>query len=248
MENRARQAVDADTLRQAMESLERWFDPDRHWGIVLAEEGWHPGVIGIVASRLVEEVCRPVVMVALDGETGKGSGRSISGFDLHGALTECADLLIRFGGHRAAAGVTVAAERMPEFQARFNEVARSRLTPDDLIPEVKVDLDIALSEATADLEALLRHFEPFGVGNATPVLAARGVRLAGPPRVLRNGHLKLRLAGDGVELDAIGWGMADIAPRLSTSTPLDVAFRLERDEWNGESRLQARLADVRASD
>lgn len=245
--NRRRQELDRSTLRDASRMIDE-LDLDSIYGIVLGGQGWHPGVIGIVASRLVEEVCRPVVMVALDGETGKGSGRSISGFDLHGALTECADLLIRFGGHRAAAGVTVAAERMPEFQARFNEVARTRLTPDDLVPEVKVDLDIALSEATPDLEALLRHFEPFGAGNATPVLAASGVRIAGQPRVLRNGHLKLRIAADGVELDAIGWGMGEMAQRLSTSTPVDVAFRLERDEWNGESRLQARLADVRESD
>ncbi|HET7621368.1 MAG TPA: single-stranded-DNA-specific exonuclease RecJ [Gemmatimonadaceae bacterium] len=244
--NRRRQELDRTTLRDASRMVDA-LDLDSTYGIVLGGEGWHPGVIGIVASRLVEEVCRPVVMVALDGETGKGSGRSISGFDLHSALTECSDLLIRFGGHRAAAGVTVAADRMTEFQARFNEVARARLTPDDLVPEVKVDLDIALSEATPDLEALLRHFEPFGVGNATPVLAATGVRLAGQPRVLRNGHLRLRIAADGVELDAIGWGMGHIAQHLSTSAPVDVAFRLERDEWNGESRLQARLADVRES-
>ncbi|HEU4584633.1 MAG TPA: single-stranded-DNA-specific exonuclease RecJ [Gemmatimonadaceae bacterium] len=244
--NRRRQELDRGTLREASRMIDS-LDLDSTYGIVLGGEGWHPGVIGIVASRLVEEVCRPVVLVALEGGTGKGSGRSISGFDLHGALTQCSDLLIRFGGHKAAAGVTVATERMPEFRERFNEVARSRLTPEDLVPEVRVDLDIALSEATPDLEALLRHFEPFGAGNATPVLAASGVRIAEPPRVLRNGHLKLRLAGDGTQLDAIGWGMGAIAPRLSTSTPVDVAFRLERDEWNGESRLQARLADVRES-
>ena len=242
--NRRRQELDRGTLRAASHLVDS-LDLDSTYGIVLAGEGWHPGVIGIVASRLVEEVCRPVVLVAIDGEEGKGSGRSIAGFDLHDALTECRDLLVRYGGHRAAAGVTVAASRVPEFAARFNEVARARLTPADLVPEVKVDLDITLSEATVDLEALLRHFEPFGAGNATPVLAASGVRIAAPPRVLRNGHLRLRLAGDGVELDAIGWGMAGLAPRLSTSTPLEVAFRLERDEWNGESRLQARLADVR---
>jgi single-stranded-DNA-specific exonuclease len=244
--NRRRQELDRATLREASHMIDA-LDLDSTYGIVLGGQGWHPGVIGIVASRLVEEVCRPVVMVALDGETGKGSGRSISGFDLHGALTECADLLIRFGGHKAAAGVTVATERMAEFKERFNDVARSRLTPEDLIPEVRVDLDIALGEATPDLEALLRHFEPFGAGNATPVLAASGVRIAEPPRVLRNGHLKLRLTAGDTQLDAIGWGMAGIAPRLSTSTPLDVAFRLERDEWNGESRLQARLAYVRES-
>ena len=244
--NRRRQELDRHTLREASHMVDA-LDLDSTYGIVLAGQGWHPGVIGIVASRLVEEVCRPVVLVALDGEEGKGSGRSIAGFDLHGALTECGDLLVRYGGHRAAAGVTVAASRVQEFAARFNDVARARLEAADLVPEVKVDLDITLSEATADLEALLRHFEPFGAGNATPVLAASGVRIAAPPRVLRNGHLKLRLTSDGAELDAIGWGMAHIAPRLTTSTPLEVAFRLERDEWNGESRLQARLADVRES-
>lgn len=244
--NRRRQELDRATLREASRMLDE-IDLSSTYGIVLGGHGWHPGVIGIVASRLVEEVCRPVVMVALDGDTGKGSGRSIRGFDLHGALTECADLLIRFGGHRAAAGVTVATERLPEFQARFNEVAVARLAPEDLVPEVRVDLDIALSDATADLEALLRHFEPFGAGNATPVLAASGVRVVAPPRVLRNGHLKLRLAADGTELEAIGWGMGDMAPSIAAADQLDVAFRLERDEWNGESRLQARLADVRAS-
>ncbi len=245
--NRRRQELDRATLREASRMMSD-LDLDSTFGVVLGGQGWHPGVIGIVASRLVEQHCRPVVLVALDGSEGKGSGRSIRGFDLHAALTECSDLLIRFGGHKAAAGVTVATERMPEFQARFNEIARSRLTADDLVPEVRVDLDISLADATPDLEALLRHFEPFGVGNASPVLAASGVRMAGPPRVLRNGHLKLRLADAGTEIDAIGWGMADIAPRIASAGQLDVAFRLERDEWNGESRLQARLADVRASD
>jgi len=245
--NRRRQELDRATLREASRMMSD-LDLDSTFGVVLGGQGWHPGVIGIVASRLVEQHCRPVVLVALDGSEGKGSGRSIRGFDLHAALTECSDLLIRFGGHKAAAGVTVATERMPEFQARFNEIARSRLTADDLVPEVRVDLDISLADATPDLEALLRHFEPFGVGNASPVLAASGVRMAGPPRILRNGHLKLRLADGGTEIDAIGWGMADIAPRIASAGQLDVAFRLERDEWNGESRLQARLADVRASD
>jgi single-stranded-DNA-specific exonuclease len=244
--NRRRQELDRATLQEASRMVAD-LDLDSTFGIVLGGEGWHPGVIGIVASRLVEQLCRPVVLVALDGAVGKGSGRSIRGFDLQAALTRCSDLLIRFGGHRAAAGVTVAAERMPEFRARFNEIARAHLTADDLVPEVRVDLDIALSDATADLEALLRHFEPFGVGNASPVLAASGVHIAAPPRVLRNGHLKLRLADAGTELEAIGWGMGDIAPRIASAGQLDVAFRLERDEWNGESRLQARLADVRAS-
>jgi single-stranded-DNA-specific exonuclease len=242
--NRHRQELDRETLARARVLVDR-LDLDSTYGIVLAEEGWHPGVIGIVASRIVEEVARPTVLIALHAGEGKGSGRSISAFDLHAGLSECRDLLVRFGGHRAAAGVTIDAGRVDEFARRFNDVARARLTPADLIPEVRVDLEVSLAQATGELEALLRHFEPFGVGNAGPVLAARGVRLASPPRIVGGDGLRLRLAGDGVELDALGWGMAARAPELAAGRTVDVAFRLERDEWNGESRLQARLADVR---
>jgi single-stranded-DNA-specific exonuclease len=185
------------------------------------------------------------VLVAVDGGLGKGSGRSISAFDLHGGLTQCSDLLIRYGGHRAAAGITIDAAQLEAFAERFNTVARARLTPDDLVPVVRVDIEVPLGSATADLEAILRHFEPFGAGNATPVLVARNVRLAAPPRVMGQGHLRLRLTSDGHELDAVGWGMAPLAPELASATQFDVAYRLERDEWNGQMRLQARVADLR---
>src|SRR4051794_25067865 len=170
------------------------------FGIVLAEQGWHAGVIGIVASRIVEETARPAVLVALDGDEGKGSGRSIPAFDLHAGLGECRDLLIRFGGHRSAAGVTVAAENVDAFAERFNEVARQRLAADDLVPEMRVDLEIAIDDANADLEALLRHFEPFGIGNPSPVLVARDVALLGSPRLVGQDGLKLRLRTGSGEL------------------------------------------------
>ena len=242
--NRERQELDRTTLRQATRRVEQ-LDLGATYGVVIAEQGWHPGVVGIVASRLLEELCRPVVLVALDGAEGKGSGRSIHAFDLHAGLGECRDLLIRFGGHRAAAGVTVAAGNVDAFAARFNDVARSRLTAEDLVPELRVDLDVRLSDLTDDLETLLRHFEPFGVGNPAPVLAARGLRVEGAPRAVGQGHLQLRLEADGTVLDAIGWGMGGLAAQLDPAEPVDVAFRLERDEWNGTSRLRARLADVR---
>ncbi|MFN2397936.1 MAG: single-stranded-DNA-specific exonuclease RecJ [Gemmatimonadaceae bacterium] len=248
--NRKRQEIDRETLVAARKRVEV-LDLDETFGIVLAEAGWHPGVIGIVAARLVEDYCRPVVLVALQGDEGKGSGRSIPAFDLHGGLTECSDLLIRFGGHRAAAGVTIQAGRVSEFADRFNEVARSRLTPEDLTPEIRVDLEMPLTACDAALESLLRHCEPCGPGNPAPVLVARGVRLAGHPRVVSQtadgppGHLKIRLCADGAELDAIGWGMGNLASELDSAVPFDVVFRLERDEWNGQNRLQAKLADLR---
>ena len=241
--NRIRQDVDRKTLARARELLEE-VDLDATYGIVLAEEGWHPGVIGIVASRLLEEHGRPVLLIALDGEVGKGSGRSISAFDLHGALSDCRDLLIRFGGHRAAAGVTIAREDVPELARRFNELALAQLTVGDLAAEVRVDLELPLSEATFELEGLLRHFEPFGPSNPTPVLVSRGVRLAAPARVMGDGHLKLRLRTESGEIEAIGWGMAALASELDVSTPFDIAYRLERDEWNGVPRLQAKIAAV----
>jgi single-stranded-DNA-specific exonuclease len=242
--NQRRQRVDRETLVDASRLLES-VDLDQTYGVVLGAPGWHPGVIGIVASRLVEEINRPVVLVALEGDQGKGSGRSIGAFDLHAGLSECRQLLLRFGGHRSAAGVTVAAERLADFARRFNEVARERLSAEDLLPEIRVDLELPLREVTFDLESLLRHFEPFGAGNATPVIAARGVRLAFPARVVGQGHLKLRLTQDGADLDAMGWGMGALAAELDVAVPYDVAFRLERDDYNGDRRLVAKLADIR---
>lgn len=152
---------------------------------------------------------------------------------------------MRFGGHRAAAGVTVRADRVDDFSDRFNQVAISRLTADDLVHEVRIDLEIRLSEANAGLESLLRHFEPFGTGNPSPVLVTRNVMLASPARSVGDGHAKLRLSADGAELDAIGFGLASLARTIPAGASFDVAFRLESDDWNGGKRLQAKLAGIR---
>jgi single-stranded-DNA-specific exonuclease len=242
--NVRRQEYDRAMLDRAR-SLVQQLDLASTYGIVLAEQGWHAGVIGIVASRIVEEFGRPAVLIALDGNEGKGSGRSISAFDLHSGLSECRDLLVRFGGHRSAAGITIAAERVPDFARRFNEVAASRLTEDDLIPELRVDLELPFSEATDELESMLRHMEPCGVGNPSPLMVSHGVTVAAPPRTVGKDGLKILLHGDGRELVALGWGMASRARELDVGMSIDVAYRLERDDYQGESRVQARLADFR---
>ncbi len=242
--NAKRQELDRETLERAR-ALVQQMDLSTTYGIVVAEQGWHPGVIGIVASRIVEEFGRPTVLVALDGDEGKGSGRSIGPFDLHSGLRECSDLLLRFGGHRAAAGVTIAANRVAEFAARFNAVAATRLTPDDLVPELRVDLELPIEHADEELEALLRHMEPCGIGNPSPLFMARGITVGAPPRVVGKDGLKLLLHSNGRELVALGWGMGPRARELEAGAVIDIAYRLERDEWNGESRLQARLADFR---
>jgi single-stranded-DNA-specific exonuclease len=243
--NRRRQDIDKATLADARRQLDA-LDLDETFGIVLHADGWHPGVIGIVASRIVEETARPAVLVAVDGGIGKGSGRSIPAFDLHAALAECdaEGLFHRFGGHRAAAGITIDAAKLPAFAERFNAVARARLTPDDLVPELRVDLELPIEEACAELEALLKHFEPFGVGNPAPTLVSRNVRLAGRPRLVGDDGLKLMLDCTLGPTEAIGWNLASRAALLEGVHAVDIAYRLERDEYKGQSRLQARLIDV----
>ncbi|MEO8576227.1 MAG: single-stranded-DNA-specific exonuclease RecJ [Gemmatimonadales bacterium] len=241
--NEQRQELDRQALDEAREMVAA-LDLDSTFGIVLAKEGWHPGVIGIVASRLVEEFGRPTVLIALDGDEGKGSGRSIAKLHLRDALAECGDLLTRFGGHRMAAGVTIARDQVEEFARRFNAVAAAHLTPEDLVPEIRIDLEVAMDRVGEKLEKILRHFEPFGIGNPTPVLVARNVSLAAPPKLIGRDGLKIRLSTGAGELEAIGWGMAPRIAEFDVGVPVDVAFRLERDEYKGTSRLQARIADI----
>src|SRR5215218_2572406 len=243
--NARRQEIDRATLEQARQRVLA-LDLDETFGIVLAAEGWHPGVIGIVASRIVEEFGRPTILIALDGEEGKGSGRSISRFDLHAGIGGCRHLLKRFGGHRSAAGVTIARDQVDEFARCFNAAARAALSPDDLVPEIRIDLEVALADLTPGFEALLRHLEPCGMGNPSPMLLTRGVRLAAPPRTVGQGGLKLRLQTDDAPLEALGWSLGHRIGELDVNRPFDIAFRLERDEYQGVSRLQARLADFRA--
>jgi single-stranded-DNA-specific exonuclease len=241
--NHRRQEIDHATLEQARERVLA-LDLDEQYSIVLADDTWHPGVVGIVASRLVEEFGRPTVLIALSGEQGKGSGRSIPKFDLHGALGKSREHLLRYGGHRAAAGVTIARDKVADFAARFNEVARSVLTPADLIPEIRVDLEVSIDGLDGRIESLFRHFEPFGIGNPTPVLLARNVTIARPPRAIGQDGLKLVLDTGTGSLDAIGWGLAGRANEFQPGTKVDIAFRLERDDYRGESYLQARIADI----
>lgn len=242
--NQARQDLDRRVLDDAMRQVEAPAMRDRV-GLVLAQEGWHAGVIGIVASRIVEQTARPAVLVAVDAGIGKGSGRSIGAFDLHGALGACADLFQRFGGHRAAAGLTMDAAQIPAFRERFDAVARDRLSAEDLVPEVRVDLQVPIAAVGEELERLIRHFEPFGIGNPAPVFHAQAVRLAAPPKRVGTDGLKLQIEGERTTLDGIGWGMASRLSELDVSQPVELAFRLDRDEYRGVSRLQLKLADFR---
>jgi single-stranded-DNA-specific exonuclease len=237
--NVERQALDQRILEEALEQVERNGDPERDASFVLVGDGWHPGVVGIVASRVVERYGRPTFLIAFDGEIGKGSGRSTSRFDLHAALLSCGDLLERFGGHRMAAGLTIHRSRVEEFRERFGDVARRILAPEDLGPEQRVDLEIGLHEITPELERLCRYLEPCGQGNPSPVFGVKGVRFTNRS-IVGSGHLKGLLEDGDSRLSVIGFQWADRVPWLGDEL-VDAAFRIECNEWNGTSTLQARL-------
>jgi single-stranded-DNA-specific exonuclease len=238
--NAERQALDQRILEEALAQAERDAAVEGHAALVLAGQGWHPGVVGIVASRVVERWGRPAILIGLDGEFGRGSGRSISRFDLHGGLVACGDLLERYGGHRMAAGLTIRTDRVDAFRDRFREVAASSLAPEDLGPEQRVDLEISLAGATDDLERLVRYLEPCGMGNPAPVFGVRGAQF-GEWQTVGGKHLKGNLRQAGHHLPAIGFQMAERAGEWVGRGPVDAAFRLERNEFRGSSTLQARL-------
>ncbi len=248
--NSERQAMDQRILDEAVAQIEQEADPERDAGLVLASEDWHPGVVGIVASRVVERYGRPAFLIALDGAIGKGSGRSISGFDLHAALGRCSDLLERYGGHHMAAGLTLRRDLLPAFRERFAAVAREALDPAVLGPEQRVDLVLSLAEVSGGLERLVRHLEPCGMGNPAPVFGVREARLEGARRVGTN-HLKGFLNDGTDRLEVIGFQWADRAPWVlgpTAGTRVNVAFRLETSDWMGAATLQARLVALSETD
>jgi single-stranded-DNA-specific exonuclease len=248
-ENRFRRDTDRRTLEEARARLAE-FDPERDVTIVLASPDWHPGVIGIVASRLVEEFYRPVVLVAVapDG-VGKGSARSIPGFHVYRALAACHEHLLDYGGHAVAAGVRVDSDRFPAFAASFDALARQSLSPADLVREIRIDVDLELLDDCGRLHTLLQHFAPFGPGNARPVFAARNLQLVGYPEIVGQDHVKMRVTLNGHALDTIGFRLA---PRLRevnpANGPLAIAFTLEENEYRGRAELRGKLLDLQTGD
>lgn len=254
--NNRRQQLDQRMLEEALQQAEaqggRSATAFVLWGESVDDatpDGWHAGVVGIVASRVVERYGRPAFLVAVDRASGvgRGSGRSISAFDLHGALHACGDLLERFGGHRMAAGLTMHRDHIAAFRERLSALVAGQLSPEDLGPEQRVDLVIGLDDATPQLEELLGLLEPCGMGNPAPVLGVRDVTLARwkliPAREPR--HLRGELVSGDARLPCIGFGWADRLPegwRPGASVRVDAAFRLEIDTFTGEPVLQARLS------
>ncbi len=242
--NSERQGVEQKILEEALLQAESRRSAR---GLVLFNEGWHPGVIGIVASRVVERFCRPTVIIGVAEGIGRGSARSIEGFHLVDALRECAAHLTRYGGHKAAAGLSIDPSRLPAFQEAFEALATKALTDEDLVARCRIDAVVAPQELDDRAVEALSRLGPFGHGNPEPTFGSRRQEVF--PRVLDNkrggvGHLKLRLAA-APALDAIGFSMAD---RVAlTEGPVDLAYGVGFDEFRGVRRISLKLKDLRAS-
>ncbi len=242
--NRARQRLEAGIMREAVEAVEA---RDLPGAIVLASRQWHVGVVGIVAARLVERFHRPAVVIAIDQHgIGKGSARTIPGFDLYEGLASCRDVLMAFGGHPSAAGVTVHEDRVEEFAERFGAVAGSWAQAASSVPTLHLDSEVQLNEVTHRLIKEIGALHPFGAGNPEPMFAGRRLEIMNA-RVVGEKHLKVTLRqGRSLAFDGIGFGMNSLESQgLSLKMPVDVAFTPELNHWNGYDRIQLRIRDMR---
>src|SRR3989475_1087977 len=248
-ENVRRQEEEAEILAAAKTIVTTDPDIGAPSVIVVAGEGWHRGVIGIVASKLVDAFHRPAIVLSVDDGIAQGSCRSIPRFDMLGALERCGHLLLRFGGHRQAAGLTLDAARIREFRAAVNAVADETLGPDDLMPRLRIDGDLSFRTITGDVASGVASLAPFGAGNPRPVFAARRVEIVDGPRKLKERHLKMALKQDGRIFRAIAWRAAERHDYLTEhKAALDVAFSLEQNQYNGETFVELTLADLRQSE
>lgn len=247
-ENQKRRKEDSFTFEVARDVVEK--DPflREAKGLVLASDKWHPGVIGIVASRMVETFNRPVVMISTAGEKGRGSARTMGDFHLYNAIKECSDLLIQFGGHHHAAGLSIEKNHIEAFKHKFHEVVAKRATPADFIPKLEIDSEIELEEVTPRMVQLMKMLGPFGPANHHPVLVSRNLNVVGSPRIIGvdKRHVKFRVRQKGRTMDAIGFGMAEYADELNERRDqLDLAFVLEENIYRGETNLQLRIKDIK---
>ena len=247
-ENVKRKREESVIMEQVLVSLEQTFDPQRDYGVVLSGEDWHPGVIGIVASRIAELLNRPTVVISLNDQKGRGSARSIPGFDLLSVLNICSGHLEKFGGHRAAAGLTICASEIDAFKRAFNLEASQHVKGQDLRPILKPDLEIQLSEINQRTFDLLSYFGPFGISNSTPLFLARNVKLVGPVKKVGKNHLRLRVEEQGHKFDAVGFNLTDRIPPKSVKSPVDIVFKLKENLFRGVSRIELQVMDLRPSE
>jgi single-stranded-DNA-specific exonuclease len=250
-ENYERRKIDVDTFDNAMELVENSLDLEKELAIILHQESWHPGVIGIVASRLVEKYYRPTIMLTTVDGVAKGSARSISNFNIYEALKKCEDLLVQFGGHQAAAGLAVEVDKISEFKSRFNQVVKETISGDDLFPEIDIDSKIKFSEITPKFLRILDQYTPFGPGNMRPVFLAENVEVANIPRIVGTDHLVVCLKQNGSEkvFDCIGFNMGNYCDLINKNDSLlDIVFTIDKTVKEGRIFPQFKFKDIKVKD
>lgn len=246
-ENTKRRTIDEATFSHAIDIVETSVNLDADLGIVLHDNDWHPGVIGIVASRLVEKFHKPSVMLTTIDGVAKGSARSIPGFNIYEALQGCEDLLLQFGGHEAAAGLAVEIEKIDEFRKRFNSILKTNMRESDILPEIQIDAKLAFSEISPKFLRILDQFAPFGPGNLRPVFVSENVSLIYPPRIVGTNHLVtcFKQNGNDKVFDAIGFNLGGFASRIDKEKNLvDIVYTIESTTKDGKSYPQIRLKDL----
>ncbi len=246
-ENLRRQQEEAEIVAHAKSAVEADPEIGARTVIVVAGEGWHRGVIGIVASKLVDAFHRPAIVLSVDGDVAHGSCRSIPSFNMLGALESCGELMTKFGGHKQAAGLTIAASRIRDLRARVNEYADGCIGPDDLRPRLWIDGALAFRSISSQVASELASLAPFGAGNPNPVFRTSGVEVVDGPRRVKERHLKMAFKQDGRIMRGIAWRALERESFVTEHrSALDLAFSLEQDTWNGEKYLQLSVADFKA--
>lgn len=245
--NRKRQKLEEDALSEALDKIEREINFKYHRVIVLASSAFHPGVIGIVASRLTERFNRPTIIVALEEDLGKGSGRSIRNFHLFDALSRCEEYLQEYGGHSFACGITLRKQDVPKFQEALNRVASEILKPEDLIPTLEIDCEIPLNYLSEGFIVEMERLSPYGSANPRPLFCSRNLKLKSEPAVFGKNHLKMWVTDGRVTCEAIGFRKRELYPLLSRGESFDLAYYPSVNNWQGMSSIQLEIEDLQIS-
>ncbi|MDI6605695.1 MAG: single-stranded-DNA-specific exonuclease RecJ [Candidatus Omnitrophota bacterium] len=242
--NRQRQKVENKILEEAQDLIDREYNFREHKVIVVAKEDWHHGVLGIVASKLADRYYRPAIVISLNENLCKGSGRSIKNFHLFDALRGCKEFLNTFGGHSHAVGLVVTRQNLTDFKESINRLARERLTLEDLLPSLEIDLELSLSDLNEDIVSELEGLEPFGSGNPEPLFYTRNLKLKAQPQVLSRDTLKFWVTDGIVTYQAIGFGMGSFKPSIEAAESFDLVYSPRMDYWRGEGSLLLEAKDI----
>jgi len=246
-DNDDRKEADSSITEQALSIIDNSPELMKRYSTVVFQPGWHKGVVGIVASRLIEKYYRPTVVLTQSGEIVAGSARSVPGFNLYEAVHECREYLLGYGGHFAAAGMTMLPEQVTSFSARFEEVVRSRIEPEQLIPVINIDAELNITDIRPGLYNIICQMEPFGPDNLRPVFICRKLTDTGYSRIVKEQHIRFSLCQGNSGIGGIGFHMADKFPLLLQKAPVDIVFTIDENEWNGEKSLQVKIIDFRLS-